>query len=175
MAAILCRPLQSCKSPFAYKLTSTTRILRSSSSIPSSSLSPTVRHLNTTRPSCRANAPQPSRPHPLSQGRPTSDTGGSQHQSRGEEPKFTPRTVIACATFVGTAAYLIGRSRDNSHSQNSDVRRGIEDIQIPHPSQQDFDAALKRIRSMLPEDCITTEAESLESCVAPWSCERRTA
>lgn len=107
------------------------------------------------------------RPHPLS--KPGPHASNSQ-KSSAQEQQFTAKSLIACATFVGATSYLIAKIQSGSkESTAADAQSGK--INIPNPSQQDYDAAVKKIKSLLPEDCITVDPTDLQSCIAPWSCQ----
>lgn len=104
------------------------------------------------------------RTHPLSNN--TSSSKNRSAPNTGDQ-QWSTKTLVGLATFVGAASYTIAKA--TAPQQQQQQQEGSK-IKIPNPSQTDFDNALREVKQLLPKDGITTETESLQSCISPWSC-----
>ncbi|SCZ88131.1 BZ3500_MvSof-1268-A1-R1_Chr10-2g02852 [Microbotryum saponariae] len=116
------------------------------------------------------------RAHPLSRPSiptrrgPTSTTwSSSTFAARTSKQRVTALTTVLLATLTGTISYLIGLKAQGP--ANRSTGSGLSSS-CKEPTRRDFDAAVKELRALLPEDSLALDRDSLVArSHSDWACE----
>ncbi|OAV98535.1 hypothetical protein PTTG_25581 [Puccinia triticina 1-1 BBBD Race 1] len=120
---------------------------------------------NSSGPGLRllSNHPVPSKPSIAS------GPGSSHGRRRMAEQKWSTSMVFLTSTLIGSIMYVVGINVQLKHVDGLDTNEQKFPAQ-PHPSPEEFTAALQKIQKILPADCVSWDrADLLYHGTSPWT------